>query len=142
MVGERRFPDVLLDKLQKQLTHYEERRDNSSLRDLIVMIGRIETTVRELGKAAGVAAGLSPTSARQRIRGYFEALPNQVIEGIELAMVSGIPQYARRIRELRDDGFVIQTGPETADPESDDELRPDQYIYVTVDRTAAPTRRS
>ena len=98
-------------------------------------------TVRQLGQSVGAAAGLSPTSARDRIRGYFSAFPNEIIDGLELAVVSGISEYARRIRELREEGFEIRTGADAGDPKIRNELRPDQYLYVPADQSRGPIRR-
>lgn len=134
-------PDLLLANINEQLSKYEEAKDISSLREVTLMIVDIEQTVRQLGRSVGVAAGLSPTSARNRIRGYLEAFPNQVIEGNELAAISGIAQYARRIRELRDEGFVIRTGPDSTNPMTGQKIRPDQYLFIP-DEQPAPQRRT
>ena len=134
-------PDVLLEQLQDQLRRYEKVRDTGSLREATIAIVAIEKTVRQLGKSVGVAAGLSATSARERIRGYLEEFHGQVIDGIELAAVSGIAQYARRIRELREEGFEIRTGPDAVDPVSGATLRSDQYVYVKSDQKAKPKRK-
>jgi len=57
--------------------------------------------------------------ARERIRAYFRLKPGQVVTREEIQIVSGISEYARRIRELRnDEGMMI----EVADPRGD-------YIY-------------
>ena len=136
-----RSPDALLAQIQDQLKRYEEVRDAGSLRDATVAIVAIEKSVRQLGRSVGVAAGLSSTSARERIKGYLEEFHDQVIDGIELAAVSGIAQYARRIRELREEGFVIRTGPDAVDPKTGTTLRSDQYLYLTTDQNSKPKRK-
>lgn len=134
-------PDDVLTQLQGQLEAYMRLRDSGSLRDLTIMISGIEKTVSQLGHSVAVAAGLSPTSARSRIRSYFKAFPHEVIDGCELAAISGIAQYARRIRELREEGFVIRTGPKAVNPKTQFELRPDQYLYTPMDQATGPVRR-
>jgi hypothetical protein len=62
-----------------------------------------------------------------------------VIDGCELAVVSGISEYARRIRQLRvESGYQIASGA-TRDPEAGISLKPDQYLLVskTPDKDAA-----
>ena len=44
---------------------------------------------------------LSSASARDRILAYLRKYAGQVIAGDELMIISGIQEYARRIRELR-----------------------------------------
>jgi 5-methylcytosine-specific restriction endonuclease McrA len=43
------------------------------------------------------------SAAKDRIRAYFELKPNETITREEIQIVSGISEYARRIRELRND---------------------------------------
>ena len=136
-----RSPDSLLAEIQEQLVRYREQRDLKSLRELTVLVTEMGDTVRKLGRAVAVAAGLSPTSARARIRGYFERFPQEVIDGIELAAISGISEYARRIRELREEGFPIRTGPDAVNPDSGSTLRADQYLYLPDDQASSPQRR-
>lgn len=130
---ESRRRDELLDRVQEGLAEFERSREVRSLRELTIMLVELERTIRRLGKSVAVVGGLSATSARERIRGYLEAAPNQVVEGIELAAISGVAQYARRVRELRDDfGLDIRTGPGVKSPDTEKELRPGQYIYVPI----------
>ena len=100
---------------------------------------RIQETVRQLGIAIAVRAGFSASSARERILSYLQASPNQVIEGMELAVISGISEYGRRVRALRETGITILTGPEAIDPISGEPLRPDQYILVSEDTGSCST---
>lgn len=46
-------------------------------------------------------------SARARILGYLQARDGEWVAGEELAEVAGISEWARRIRELREDGYAI-----------------------------------
>lgn len=46
-------------------------------------------------------------SARVRVLLYFQTHRDEWLTGEELAEVAGISEWARRIRELREDGYVI-----------------------------------
>lgn len=95
-------------------------------------------------------------SARERIIVYLQRYPMTLIDGDELLIVSGIGEWARRVRELRVQfGWLICSGVTfkemvDADPESAAEIgeglgvnpaqiRPDQYVLVSTiqDRDAA-----
>lgn len=66
-------------------------------------------------------------SARDRLREFFSSNIGRVLRTHELREVAGINDYARRIRELRDEeGMPIKTAKERAD------LRPDEYILENL----------
>lgn len=78
--------------------------------------------------------GFDHRSAQKRILLYLLEYPGTVIDGAELEVVSGISEYARRIRELRrEQGYQIASGA-SPDPESGIDLHPDQYLLVSVTR--------
>jgi len=54
---------------------------------------------------------LSP-SARDRLRRYFEQHVGEIVDKDELAQVAGIHEWARRVRELRDDDGAHRNSPE------------------------------
>jgi hypothetical protein len=65
-------------------------------------------TLRKLGKNL-ISQGLK-VSARDRLLTYFQMYPLTVLNEKELAVVAGISEWARRVRELRtEDGFPIST---------------------------------
>ncbi len=65
----------------------------------------------------------SANAARARILAYMKLFVGEVIEGKELQVVSGIQEFARRVRELRvEHGYNISTGT------SREDLKPDQYV--------------
>lgn len=69
-------------------------------------------------------------SARDRLRAFFEANVGVVLSTQRLAEVADISEYARRIRELRDEeGMQIKTHTDRA------YLRPDEYILEGLERT-------
>lgn len=106
-------------------------------------------SLRKLGKSV-----LTPDlkiSARDRILMYFRRYPRVIIDGKELAVVAGIGEWARRVRELRVQyGWKIFSGvtlKAILDAESDvdnelqefEGMQPTEYILFDVeqDREAA-----
>ena len=71
-------------------------------------------------------------SARDRIRTFFEANVGKVITTQQIRKVAGISEYARRIRELRDEeGMQIKSHMDRPD------LKPGEYILETLERLPA-----
>lgn len=71
-------------------------------------------------------------SARDRIRDFLEKNVGMVVSTQQLRKVAGISEYARRIRELRDDeGMQIRSHIDRQD------LKPGQYILESLDRKPA-----
>ncbi|MCP9471534.1 MAG: HNH endonuclease [Nitrospira sp.] len=67
--------------------------------------------------------------ARDRIRDFFIANVGKVVTTQKIRSVGGISEYARRIRELRDEeGYQIKSHVDRAD------LKPGQYILETLER--------
>ena len=73
-------------------------------------------------------------SARDRLREYFRAHVGQVIPTRTLRDVAGTSEYARRVRELRnEEGMQIVTHNDRAD------LRPGEYVLESLEvRQGAP----
>lgn len=68
-------------------------------------------------------------SARDRLRDFFEKNVGRVVSTQELSEVARINQYARRVRELRDDeGMQIKSHLDRHD------LKPGEYVLETLDR--------
>lgn len=81
--------------------------------------------------------------ARDKIREYFIANVGKVLRTQQIRRVAGISEYARRIRELRDEeGFQIKSRIDRAD------LKPGEYILETleqkpvIDRAISPQLRN
>ena len=84
------------------------------------------------------------SAARDRILYYFRKYPRTVIEGDELLVVSGIQEYARRVRELRVQfGWAIASGvtmkemseAEHAElPDDFTRMKPSQYVLLSEDQ--------
>lgn len=81
--------------------------------------------------------------ARDKIREYFIANVGKVLTTQKIRKVAGISEYARRIRELRDEeGYQIKSHVDRAD------LKPGEYILETLEqkpviaRTISPQLRN
>jgi len=89
------------------------------------------------------------SAARERILYYFREYLGTIINGDELLVISGIQEYARRLRELRVQlGWAIVSGvtikemrQEEADEVPDElkAMRPNEYVLLSAeeDRDAA-----
>lgn len=138
---------ALLDEFLNRL---HDRNLREQVRSLVPAVHRL----RDLGSSLIPRANAA--SARDRIQHYMSAFPRTLIDGDELLVISGIGEWARRVRELRVQfGWWIYSGvtfQEMAedDPSQLDELRSllgldpstvktDQYILVREeqDRDAA-----
>lgn len=140
-------------RLKALLDAFAERLAEADLRDQVRSLIPVFHELRSLG------CGLLPESsgsARERIIAYLRRYPMTLIDGDELLVISGIGEWARRVRELRVQyGWWIYTGvtlrelaeenPEAAADLSDrlgvpiSRIRPDHYLLVSTeqDRDAA-----
>jgi len=146
------IPEELRQSLIDLLTNFSEELKKDDLRPKVVALVPAFHILRDLGSSL-IPKAEAP-SARDRIISYLRQYPQIVIDGDELMVVSGISEYARRIRELRVQfGWWIYSGvtfrqmaqnPDDAasfeamgiDPFS---IRPDQYVLMRTeeDREAA-----
>ena len=123
--------DFLVGRVMELLAQYERSSSSLSVREQTRLLVQVQETVRQLGVAVGVRAGFSATSARQRVLDYLRRHPNEVIDGMELAVIAGISEYGRRIREIRGAGFEVLSGADGGCAPDGTPLRPDQYVLVT-----------
>lgn len=73
--------------------------------------------------------------ARDRLRDFFESNVGRIVSTRELRLVGGISEYARRIRELRDEeGYEIKSHIDRAD------LKPGEYILESLERKPVVSR--
>lgn len=73
--------------------------------------------------------------ARDKIREYFIANVGKILRTQRIRKVAGISEYARRIRELRDEeGFQIKSHVDRAD------LKPGEYILETLEQKPVISR--
>ncbi|MGO8089607.1 HNH endonuclease [Rhizobium leguminosarum] len=148
-----------LSELQQLLADFAKELSRPDLRE------RVRALIPSFDKIRALGVSLMPghvdAGARDRILAYFMKYPRTVIDGDELMVVSGIGEWARRVRELRVEfGWPINSGATykemAADLRSDGEndafaelerdlgvnpllLKPEQYVLTsaTQDRDAA-----
>lgn len=148
---------VHLKELHQLLDDFDQSLGNGTVREHVQALVPINHKLRALGKST--VDPLLTIGARDRILKYLRAHPGVVIHGDELMVVSGISEYARRVRELRVEfGWPILSGKTAGDlraaeaevsAASDDAeltptMSPDQYMLLEdrEDRDAAHRWRS
>ncbi|SCH81377.1 HNH endonuclease [uncultured Clostridium sp.] len=146
------IPENLRKELIDLLTNFSVELQKEDLRLKVVALVPAFHKLRDLGSS--LIPRSEAVSARDRIIAYLLQYPQTVIDGDELMVVSGINEWARRVRELRVQfGWWIYSGvtlnqmaqnpDEAASFEAmginPSEIRPDQYILMRVeqDRDAA-----
>jgi hypothetical protein len=152
-------PEALRQTLVELLTNFAEELRNVDLRPKVIALIPAFHKLRDLGSS--LIPKDEATSARNRVIAYFRRYPLTVINGDELMVVSGIAEWARRLRELRVQfGWSIFSGVtfrQMADEANDaqdlqealgieatlgihpSKIKPDQYVLMRVeqDRRAA-----
>ncbi len=99
----------LRQELQTLLSNFEQELKSNNLRKKVLALVPCFNHLRELGKSL-IPAKIAK-SARDRILYYLKKYPRMIISGDELLVVSGIQEYARRIRELRVQfGWSVMSG--------------------------------
>ena len=88
-----------LGKLHRLLKLFEQGLDIHDVRVNVQALVPVFENIRKIGKTL-IPEGLK-MSARDRILAYFRRYPRAVINEKELAVVAGISEWARRVRELR-----------------------------------------
>lgn len=135
-------------QLQELLVNFEYELKTDSLRDKVLALVPCFSQLRDLGKSL-IPSSIA-RSARDRILHYFKKYPAVIISGNELLVVSGIQEYARRVRELKMQfGWSIVSGLTAKQMAEENEfplpdvdvtsMSPSDYILlsVEVDRDAA-----
>ena len=124
---EKALSDRLRRELIDLLREFEDELEHEDLREQVLALVPAVHILRDLGSS--LVPEQDGGAARDRILHYFRRYPRTVIAGDELGVVSGISQYARRIRELRVEfGWPIFSGVtaremvESEDPESSTDL--------------------
>jgi len=102
-------PELLRRQLIDLLTDFKQRLKQDNLREQVKSLIPAVYVLRDLGSS--LVPGGTTSSARDRILTYLRRFPFTVIAGDELGVVSGISEYARRVRELRVQfGWPIYSG--------------------------------
>lgn len=146
------IPEGLRQSLIELLSDFEEKLKENDLRQKVLALVPAFHKLRDLGSS--LIPQTDASSARDRILCYLQQYPFTVIDGDELMVVSGINEWARRVRELRVQfGWWIYSGVtfnQMALNNDDDisframgidpsTIKPDQYVLMSViqDREAA-----
>lgn len=99
----------LLRQVRELLANFESELSNPDLRGKVLALVPAFRKLRSLGVSLVVPSGKG--AAIDRILNYFNRYPKTVIAGDELMVVSGIGEWARRVRELRVElGWKIANG--------------------------------
>ncbi len=131
----------LIAYIDRELRKFGKVRKGVSLRNNVIALARLRQALDDLGVSTLAEGGISAKGARERIKLYMREYVGEVIESVELEVVTGISEYARRIRELRVQfGYHIASGA-SPDPHSEVDLRPDQYILVDGEPDQDAARR-
>ncbi|MFP3558204.1 DNA mismatch endonuclease Vsr [Paraburkholderia sp. SIMBA_049] len=102
-------PESLRQYLIGLLTNFEAELKKGDLRGKVIALVPAHHTLRDLGSS--LILDESAQSARDRILLYLRKYPRQMISGDELMVISGIGEWARRVRELRVElGWNIASG--------------------------------
>lgn len=96
-------------QLQKLIANFEEELKSGNLRKKVLYLVPCFHHLRDLGKSL-IPSSIA-RSVRDRILHYFIKYPGIIISGHELLVISGIQEYARRVRELKVQfGWSIASG--------------------------------
>jgi hypothetical protein len=140
-------PEAVRQEVVALIKSFEVELRSGELRKKVLALVPIFHGLRDLGKALIPTENAS--AARGRILYYFRRYPGTIISGDELLVVSGIQEYARRLRELRVElGWAIASGvtiKEMCEDEAEEipdnlkAMRPNQYVLLSTeeDRDAA-----
>ncbi|MBY5917750.1 HNH endonuclease [Rhizobium leguminosarum] len=135
--------------LKAMLDDFSIKLQSDDLREQVVALIPAFHALRDLG--AGLNSEDLTKTAQDRILAYLRRYPFQLIDGDELSVVSGIGEWARRVRELRVEmGWSILTGVTIRELENDDpalmysiaealkidprKIKPDQYALMREDQ--------
>lgn len=140
-------PDIVRRRVEVLIRNFESELLKGDLRSKVLALVPIFHGLRDLGKALIPIRYAS--AARDRILYYFCKYPGIIIAGDELLVVSGIQEYARRVRELRVQfGWAIASGVTIKEMTEDQEvdlpndlmtMKPSDYVLLNEfqDRDAA-----
>ncbi|MBN1448300.1 MAG: HNH endonuclease [Bacteroidetes bacterium] len=135
-------------RLEGLVKNFESELQRNELREKVLSLVPMFRELRLLGKSL-IPAELA-SSARDRILHYFLKYPQTIIHGDELLVVSGIQEYARRVRELRIQfGWSIASGLTIGEmmnegeefPQNFTGLRPEEYVLLTTEQDVCAAYR-
>lgn len=148
-------------KLLDLLVNFKQELRSPNLRAKVQALIPAYHLLRDLGSS--LISREQADSARDRILFYLRKYPQSVVEGDELMVVSGIGEWARRLRELRVQfGWWIYSGVTFADMVEDardarneaeitslkaalgvdpSKIKPDQYVLMRPDQDRQAAHR-
>jgi HNH endonuclease len=149
-------PETLRQSLVELLTNFAVELKKTDLRAKVVALIPAFHMLRDLGSS--LMPKTSGASALERIIAYLKTYPQTVIAGDEIMVVSGIGEWARRVRQLRVQfGWWIYSGvtfKQMAEDEQKDaanlkallgvdpmKIRPDQYVLMRVEQDLEAAHR-
>jgi hypothetical protein len=137
------------EKLEELLRNFAAELPADDLRVRVRALVPVFHGLRRLGRSLLPHDLAAESAAKERILFYFRKYPRIVISGDELLVVSGIQEYARRIRELRrEQGWAVASGYTITEMRREDEeevpsdlwgMKPSDYVLLhgEQDREAA-----
>jgi hypothetical protein len=130
-------PDKLCKDLITELEGLSIYLPTNDMKAKVTALVNANYLIRDLGSS--LVSDAASQSARDRILFYLKQNVGNVVHGDELMVVSGISEYARRIRELRiEHGWQIISGATLKDINDDEggeapaKLKPDEYILLSA----------
>lgn len=134
---------ALVDELRELLTNFSQALADDDLRARVRRLVPAFDTLRNIG--ASLVPMQGSEAAMRRILQYFLRYPRVLIAGKELLVVSGIGEWARRLRQLRtEQGWAIVSGSTIGDMVAEGELdelsfgehrvRVDDYVLLSEDQ--------
>ena len=145
MAQRRRATDIngLVETIDKQLAAFGANYKGLTLREKVIRLVEIRRNTSDL--AISVLAeehGFPHRPAIDRIKIYLVANVGEVIDGEEIAIVAGISEWARRVRQLRvEDGYRILSGASPPDEFTGINLNADQYLLCEAEPDHKAARR-
>ena len=134
-------PESSLAHVDGLLKTYAVATEGLDLRAKVLLLAEINNSIRQLGVSQCKSEGITERNARDRIKAYLLRHVGAIIASSEIAVVAGISEFARRIRELRvQHGYAIASG-SSGDPFTGINLRPDQYMLVSAAPDADAKRK-
>lgn len=139
--------EELRQSLVELLTNFAQELEREDLRSKVVALVPAFHSLRDLGSS--LISENEAASARERIISYLKQYPYIIIDGDELMVVSGISEWARRVRELRVQfGWWIYSGvtfKQMAQNQEDaaafkdmgidfSKIKPDQYVLMSTEQ--------
>ena len=125
-------PAQHVEELQQLLSDFATELSRPDLRERVRKLVPSFHKLRDLG--ISMMPAHTDQSAMDRLLAYLQQYPKTVVDGDELMVVSGIGEWARRIRQLRvEEGWMINSGATYKDMAVDLATREDQPALQSLE---------